>query len=75
MTKSTAVPARWVPFLSVEGRVSPLDAREHLLAGLPVTITGATLAAYLEAAYRSGQKKGARDTAHAMSLLIQKVTE
>jgi len=71
---SDKLPERWVPFI-ISRMPNDTGARDDLIAGKAVTVTGKTLAAYLEDAYRSGQKSGSRRTAHAMALLIQKVTQ
>jgi|GEM_PF-7027015 len=74
MTRSKdAIPEKWVPFMQKRMPDQPAHIAA-LLSGEPMTITGATLAAYLEGAYAAGERKGARSSAHAMALLLQKVT-
>lgn len=74
MPKSTAVPERWVPFLTAKAGGNP-PAMQDLIKGEEARITGDVFAAYLEAAYQSGIKKGSRDTAAAMALIIQKIAK
>lgn len=67
------LPEKWLPF--VKRRMPDQPAHiAALLSGEKMAITGATLAQYLEGAYASGERAGARSSAHAMALLLQKVT-